>query len=155
MLDSAQGAGGHSRAMSSVLAVLRSVLAVIAGLLVFFLVVAALQGTMTQMYPLPADVDMNDMEAVGRVVMAMPAGAFGLLLAGYAVGAMCGGAVAAAIAAQAKLRHAVIVGVVTTLGGIANFAMLPHPMWVVMIGLPLFIVMAVVGGRVGAAITGR
>lgn len=131
---------------------LRSFLSVFAGLIVFSLVVTVLQGMMAQVYPLPA-IDPEDPAAIGRAIAGMPAGAFGLLLAGYAVGAMCGGAVASAIATRARMRHALIVGVVTTLGGIANFVLLPHPLWVVLSGLPLFIAMALVGGRLGLALT--
>ncbi|MBL9106358.1 MAG: hypothetical protein JNL82_35880 [Myxococcales bacterium] len=141
--------------MSNLPAILRSVVAVVAGLLVFFVVVMVVQGAMAQVYPLPAGVDVRDMEAIGRAVLAMPAGAFGLLLAGYAIGALCGGMVAAASAARAEMRHAIIVGAVTTLGGVANFVMLPHPTWVVLLGLPLFLIMAAIGGRIGVALTRR
>lgn len=128
---------------------LRSVLAVVAGLAVFFVAVSMLQGSMQQVYPPPPGFDPQDFEAVRRHVAGMPAGAFGLLLAVYAVGGFCGGAVAAGIAVDRKLRAAGIVGGLTMLIGIANFAMLPHPLWVVCVGVPLFVVAAVLGGLIG------
>lgn len=143
-----RGAGGDTFAR-----MIRSILAVLAGLMVFFIAVTVLQGMMVQLYPLPAGIDPNDLEALKRALMGMPAGAFAVLLAAYAVGAMCGGAVAAAVAGRRKMLHAAIVGGLTMLAGIANFARLPHPSWVVLVGVPLFVVMALIGGRLGLRLT--
>jgi hypothetical protein len=131
----------------------RSVLVVFAGLVVFSLVVTTLQSAMVRLYPLPAGLDMTDVEAVERAIVGMPAGAFAVLLAGNAVGAMCGGAVTAALATQRKRTHAAVIGGLTTLAGLANFLQWPHPTWVVAVGLPLFMVMALAGGLLGQRLT--
>lgn len=44
---------------------------------------------------------------------------------------------------------AALVGGVATLGGAANFLMLPHPAWVVAVGMPTFLAAALLGGRIG------
>jgi hypothetical protein len=149
-LDSAQGGRGHFRAERLMI---RSILAVFAGLMIFLITVTVLQGMMVVAYPLPPGIDPNDAEALKQALIGMPAGAFGVLLAAYAVGAMCGGAVAAAIAGSKRVTHAAVVGGVATLAGIANFATLPHPAWVVIVGVPMFMVMAVAGGLLGQRLT--
>lgn len=129
---------------------MRNVLAVIAGLMVFSFIVMTWQGVvMPRVYPLPAWVDMNDMESLKQGIKEMPNAAFGLLLVGYALGTACGGAVAAAIGARRPMLCAAIVGGLTTVGGILNFVSLPHPTWVVIVGLPMYMLMALIGGRGG------
>ena len=133
---------------------MRSVLAVIVGLFVFFIVVMTWQGgVMSAVYPLPASVDTNDMESLKAGILAMPAGAHGLLLVGYALATACAGAVAAAIADRRRMVCAAIVGGFATLGGILNFVALPHPTWVMVVGLPMYMVMALLGGRGGLRLT--
>jgi hypothetical protein len=133
---------------------MRSVLAVIVGLFVFFIVVMTWQGgVMAAVYPLPEWVDPNDMESVKAGILVMPAAAHGLLLVGYALATACAGAVAAAVADRRRMTCAAIVGGLATLGGILNFVALPHPTWVVVVGLPMYMVMALIGGRLGLRLT--
>jgi hypothetical protein len=129
---------------------LRSVLVVLAGVIVFLIVLAGLQGLMGRVFPLPAGVDVNDPESLGRAVMAMPTAAFLALLGAYAAASLAGGAIAARLANRAPVGHALAVGVLATAAGVANFAAISHPAWVVAIGLPLFPGMTWLGGRLGA-----
>lgn len=133
---------------------MRSVLAVIAGLILFVLIVMTWQGTvMPRVYPLPTWVDMNDLESIKKGIAAMPDGAFAALLAGYALATTCAGMVAAAIGPRRPMLCAGIVGGLTMLGGVMNFATLPHPLWVVIVGVPMYMVAALVGGRLGMRLT--
>lgn len=134
---------------------MRNVLAVLAGLVMFFLIVTTWQGvTMPRAYPLPEWADPNDMESIKRALGEMPAGAFGLLLAGYALATACGGAIAGAIGARPRVC-ALVVGGLTLLGGVLNFMALPHPAWAVVVGVLLFPIAAVAGGRVGEKLAAR
>lgn len=133
---------------------MRNVLAVLAGLVMFFLIVTTWQGVaMQQAYPLPAW-DPNDPDSIRQVFGGMPAGAFGLLLVGYALATACGGAIAGAIGARPRVC-ALVVGGFTLLAGVLNFMALPHPAWVVVVGVLLFPIAAVAGGRAGERLAAR
>ena len=132
---------------------LRSILAVLAGLVLGMFVITAVESLIAWVYPMPA-FDPKDPAALKAAMAGMQTGAWGMLLAGWAFGALASGLLAARLAARfetgAPLRHALAVGVVQTAGAAANFAMLPHPTWVVVCGLLVFVPMAALGGRIGA-----
>ena len=132
---------------------LRSFLAVLAGLALGIFVITAVESIIPMVYPLPKAVDPSDPEALRAMMAGMPTGVFVILMAGWTFGALAGGLLAARLAStwfhRAPLAHALAVGVVQTSGAIANFAMLPHPTWVLVAGLVVFIPMALLGGKLG------
>jgi hypothetical protein len=102
---------------------------------------------------MPRAVDPKDTEALRTMMAGMPVGVFVILMLGWMLGALTGGLLAARLAStwfhRAPLVHALAVGAVQTAGAIANFTLLPHPTWVLVAGLVVFIPMALVGGRLG------
>lgn len=132
---------------------LRSILVVIAGLVLGMLVITAIESMIPMVYPLPP-FDPNDPAALHAALAALPTPAFVILVLGWAFGALASGVLAARLARKFEtgvpLRHALAVGVVQTVGAVANFAMLPHPTWVLVVGLVVFVPMALLGGKIGA-----
>ncbi|HEY0137703.1 MAG TPA: hypothetical protein VGB85_26640 [Nannocystis sp.] len=132
---------------------LRSILAVLAGLVLGMFVITAVESIIPMVYPMPRAVDPRDIEAMRTTLAGMPVGVFVILMLGWILGALAGGLLAARLAStwfhRAPLRHALAVGVVQTIGAVTNFAMLPHPTWVLIAGLVVFIPMALLGGRLG------
>jgi hypothetical protein len=137
---------------------LRSILVVIAGLVLGMFVITAIESMIPMAYPLPP-FDPNDPAALRAALGSMPTGVFVILVAGWAFGALAAGVLAARLALKfetgAPLRHALAVGIVQTAGVGVNFAMLPHPTWVLVVGLVVFVPMALLGGKVGAGGGGR
>ncbi len=132
---------------------LRSVLAVLAGLVLGMFTIMAVESVIPLVYPMPRAIDPADTDAMRTTLANMPVGAFVILMAGWALGALSGGLLAARLATtwfyKAPLAHALAVGLVQTAGAIANFTMLPHPTWVLVAGLVVFIPMALLGGALG------
>lgn len=131
---------------------LRSILVVLAGLVLGMFVITAVESLIPMVAPLPA-VDMHDSAALRAMLAGLPGGVYAMLFAGWGFGALASGLLAARLAARfhtgVPRRHALAVGVVQTVGAAANFAMLPHPTWVVVCGLLVFVPMALLGGAVG------
>ena len=89
---------------------------------------------------------LKDPEAIRQVMAVAPTGALLVVLVGWALGSFAGGYTAAKISSSAPMRHALIVGVLLTVAGVANDLMLPSPAWF-WVGLLLFIPAAWTGAR--------
>jgi hypothetical protein len=107
----------------------RSFLAVIAGAVVAFALVAAIEAAGHAAYPVPADVEFSDPQALAAYVQAMPLGAWLFVLAAWVLAAL-GGGVAAGLIARRRLReHAAVVGALVLAATVANLLMVAHPAW--------------------------
>ena len=114
---------------------LRSILAVLAGVLVMGITVAAVQWLGHSIFPPPAGVDPTDHDAMIALIASMPVMALAFVLFAYAFGTFLGAYTAATISAAHKRGAAIAVGVVMLALVGLNFSMIPHPLWMVVIGL--------------------
>ena len=121
--------------------ILRTFLAVLAGLIVGYVIITVFETVSTLVYPLPPGVDPMDIEALRAIVDLIPAGAFVFIIAGWGVGAFAGSWLAGRIATRQKAPHGLVVTVLLTLGGLFTLLTIPHPVWVWAVGLA-----ALVGG---------
>ena len=127
---------------------LRSILAVVAGLIVSMIVTFAIQQISHRMYPLPEGTDMNDMEALSKLLSTMPIGAHLIVLLSWELGAFLGSGVAALIAGRAHCTHAGIIGTFVLVGTIANlFILRGHPDWMIVLGLLLPLPVSLLAGK--------
>jgi hypothetical protein len=108
---------------------IRSALVLLAGVVVSVLVVILMDGVVTRIYPLPAGTDPNNMESLRQAVATLPAGAFLLLVAGWALAAAAGSYLAARLATQSAATHGLIVALFVLVATVANMARIPHPIW--------------------------
>ena len=115
--------------------VLRSVLAIFAGLFVGFLAVLGGEMIGHHAYPPPSGMDIHNAESLSEAMKAMPGGAFVAVLLSWAVGTFAGAWVTARIAAVGKLWHGLVIGGTFLAAGLANMLMIPHPGWVMVVGL--------------------
>jgi hypothetical protein len=90
---------------------------------------------------------LADPEAIGQLLATAPAGAFLVVLAGWALGTLAGGLVAARLAPRAPAGHAAAFGVIVALAGVANNLMLPPPAWFWVAGVAVPIAAGLVAAR--------
>lgn len=117
----------------------RNIAAVIAGVIVGGGIIFLAEMVGASFYPLPAGVDMGDPEQARATVAARPAGAMVMVLLGWCLGALGGGALAARLARHAPDRHALVVGAILLALAVLNMVMLPHPLWMwpaAIVGVP-------------------
>ena len=103
----------------------RTVLGLVAGIVVAFATVFLIDMAGHQIYPLPTDLNMDDYEAVGAYVQSRPAGASAFVLLAWLLAAVDGGLLAAMISRRAWTVWAVA-GVVAV-AGLATVLMISHP----------------------------
>ncbi|GAA4296592.1 hypothetical protein GCM10023183_03580 [Nibribacter koreensis] len=116
------------------------------GFITIFLVELVAQ----QVYPLPSEVNLQDPEAMGAYMANAPMGSLVLVLMAYALGSFLGGMVAARLAPNKKMVHAIVVGILLLLAGIANFYLLPHPIWFIISAVIIYPLMSFFGGAMGS-----
>ncbi len=103
----------------------KAVLGMVAGIVVAFATVFAIDLAGHQIYPLPSDLNMTDPEAVGAFIRTMPGAALAIVVIAWFAGALDGGLVAALISRRAWTVWPVAAAV--AVGGIVNVLMIPHP----------------------------
>ncbi|WP_181305425.1 hypothetical protein [Rufibacter sp. XAAS-G3-1] len=128
----------------------RSILAVLGGAAIGVFTISLVEYMSHQLYPLPTQLNLNDRAAMGAALTNQPDAALLLVLFGYAIGSFFGGMVAARFARSRRVAHAVAVGLLLLVMGIANLFAFPHPLWFVVVSLLLYLPMAYFGGMMSA-----
>ena len=116
---------------------MRMAVGILAGIVVAFLCVFAVEMIGHSLYPPPAGLDVNDPADQARLMDAMPAAAKALVLLAWFAGALAGAWTANRIAGRSIAGWAVALLVIAA--GVATMLMIPHPawMWAGGIALPL------------------
>lgn len=123
----------------------KHVLAILGGLVCGAIVIAIVQLISHTLYPLPDGLSIADHEAMAEHIQHLPIGAFILVLASWALGALVAGFVAARLDKPHGRVPAILSGVVLTLYGFLTLLFIEHPLWFWVAGLSLFVPMAYFG----------
>jgi hypothetical protein len=117
---------------------IRSILAIVLGILIATIVTWVVQFPCAVLYPLPKELSPDDTEAFRAYVATLPVGAFLLVLLSWFAGAFCGAWLAARIVRRLPLVHALIVAAVQLAAGLYELLRLPHPTWFLVASLLVF-----------------
>lgn len=128
---------------------LRRILAITAGIVVFTVVVMLMDGVSHQLHPMPHDMDPQDRVMMMHHMSVAPFGAMFVVMMGWIIGTLAGAFTAARISTTHKRLAAGIVGALAFAGTTMNLFMLPHPWWMVAGGLAGIAVMAYLGWKLG------
>src|SRR5205823_1202661 len=111
---------------------IRSILAIVAGLVVaiiLFMAVELLGGLLFPFAPPPGVDPWTNPEAMKTHIASLPLAAFLLVLAGWFLGTFCATVLALRIARRAPAVHALILCGVLLLTALLNLLSFPHPTW--------------------------
>jgi hypothetical protein len=106
---------------------MRMTLGIVAGIVVAFLCVFAVEIVGHSLYPTPAGLDVNDPADQVRLMAAMPTAAKAVVLVAWFIGALAGAWVANRIAGHSIAGW--VVALLVIAAGIATMLMIPHPAW--------------------------
>ena len=129
---------------------LRSILSVLAGVIAGMVVIYGVEMLGHYVYPVPEGLDFKDKEAIKAYIEEAPAGALWFVVLAWALGSFAGGLVASVIAKQTNILHALIVGGLLMIAGIINLVSIPHPTWMWIAGLMVYLPFAWLGGVIGS-----
>jgi hypothetical protein len=125
-------------------------LAVGLGLLAGILAIVISEGISGMLYPLPAEINPADMEAInGFMRNDASIEMFLIVLLGYALGAFAGGFTASWFERlqPIRLRAALITGGILMVFGMMNLFMIYHPVWFWVSSLLVYLPAAWLGGK--------
>lgn len=133
----------------------KNILAVVLGLIASFIIILLLEGVGHAIYPPPADLDINDIDAIKAFTSTAPSIVFILVIIAYAVGSIIGGLVSAVVAVNNKMSKAITVGGILMGLGAYNLFMIPHPIWTIVISIFVFIPCSYAGGYWGIKVSAK
>lgn len=125
----------------------RSILAVVAGLIVGGLIVAGIEYLGHIIYPPPDGLDLTNPEAIREFASAAPTSARLVVLLAWFLGPFGGGWLAARLATRSPMTHALIVGAFFLIGDLVNLITIPSPVWMWIGGLVAPPLAAYLAGR--------
>lgn len=132
-------------------AILKNVLAVVAGLIIGSVINMGIIMVSGQIIPPPSGADVTTVEGLKASMHLFTPVNFLFPFLAHALGTLAGSAVAARFAATRRLIAALIVGLFFLAGGTANVFMLPSPLWFTITNLGLaYLPMAYIGYKVSA-----
>ena len=112
--------------------IVRSVGAVITGLVVSMFFVVGTEIMWAVVYPFPPGVDPHDIEVCKAHIVQLPADAFVIAVAGWGLAVLSGAWVATRLGAGRHPAHGIVVGSILLAAAVMNMSMLPYPIgfWV-------------------------
>ncbi len=128
----------------------RVLLAVIAGLVLGGVVVAAVQSLNYLLFPAPPGLDPHKPEDLAKLMAQIPLAALLMVELSYVAGSLVAGFVAGKIAARRPALVALILGVALTGFNLLNLAQIPHPLWMALLTTATFLPLTWLGGRLAA-----
>ncbi len=136
--------------------IVRTVGALLAGIVVGSAVNMALVTIGPSVIPPPEGVDVSDMESIAASIHRFEAQHFVFPFLAHALGTLCGALVGFLVATRHKALIAYLIGALSFMGGVAASRMIPAPMTFVAIDLALaYFPMAWLAVRLGAAAKSR
>jgi hypothetical protein len=108
--------------------------------------VGMVEGVGHILFPLPQGIDATDIESLKTNMDRIPVGSMLFVLLGWVIGSGSGSALAVWIS-RSTVVPGLIVGGMLMAGGIATMAMLPHPVWFLVLGCLVFLPSAWLGAQ--------
>lgn len=123
----------------------RNILSVIAGLATAMITFAITESINSSLHPAPANIDFKNAEAVASYFNNQPISFWLLVLLGWMIGSLLCGFLIKKISKSNHKNLPIIAGIILTLSAVANFFLLPHPTWFIIVGLLVFIPTTLLG----------
>ena len=128
--------------------ILRSVGAVIAGLIATVFVIGV-EWMSSILHPFPAGADPTDLETCRAHVARYPTGVLLLCFSGWGLGVVTSSWLAARLGPKRHAAHGIAVGLILLSLVVANMAMLPYPVWFWILSLTVLPACSWFGARLG------
>jgi len=131
--------------------IVRNILAVVLGIVACFVAKFIIISISGSIIPPPEGMDMNDLESIKANAHLFQPKHFIMPFLDHSLGSLVGGSVAAFVAADRKITFALVIGAIHIIGGIIAAAIIPAPIWFIVLDLVVaYIPMAYLGGFIAA-----
>ena len=123
------------------------ILSIIAGLAGGWLVVFAGEAIIHQIYPLPEIKNFDDKEFLSQLMNSLPNYYFILLLVNWVLSVVVAGMITSKLVKSNWQKATLIVSIIMLLGAVINMIMIPHPLWVKIVTIFIYLPFGYIGGR--------
>ncbi|MES2477972.1 MAG: hypothetical protein V4561_02720 [Bacteroidota bacterium] len=124
------------------------ILSVIAGITTGWIIVAIADIVVHSFFPLPQNFDYKNKEALKVFAEKLPNSAFIMMIFFWAISVFSGGLVTGKIAKENWQRTCLITGVILLIATIGNLSLIPHPIWVKVITVLMYLPLAYLGAKI-------
>ena len=129
--------------------ILKNILAVVISLIIGGMVNISIIMISGSVIPPPAGANLTTMEGLQTAMPLMEPKHFLMPFLAHALGTLVGAILASSMAANYKIKFAMIIGICFLVGGIMNIFMLPSPVWFTIVDLGFaYIPIAYLGGKI-------
>lgn len=129
----------------------RNIISVVVGIIVSIIIIIIGEALVHIINPIPADIDINDPDALKAFISASPVSLHLIILLNYGLACFVGGLIAASIAIDKKMNKAMSLGGIFM--GVGMFSLITlHPLWVVICSVFVFLPCAYFGGMMSLKI---
>ncbi|MBL7884424.1 MAG: hypothetical protein JNL69_10180 [Bacteroidia bacterium] len=128
---------------------LRNILSIVIGTILGIIVIQIIQILGHLINPPPADLDITNVEAINAYIASAPAIVFVLVIVSYAIGSFVGAFTSIFVSKEKHMSHAINIGGILMGLGAINLFTIPHPIWMIIVSLLVFLPSAYLGARVG------
>lgn len=129
--------------------IVRSVAAVLAGLVAAMVLIVGVEVVSSFLHPLPEGADHNDPEVMKAHVANYPTAGLLLGAVGWGLTVFVSAWLATRLGSKRHLAHGVLVGALLLTAALFNMAMLPYPIWFWIFNLIAFPAGAWYGAKLG------
>ncbi|MDA0683133.1 MAG: hypothetical protein O2797_03910 [Bacteroidetes bacterium] len=126
---------------------MKRLLSIIAGVVVGGIVVGIVESVGHLIWPPPPGLDITNPDDLARLMESIPAGALVFVVLGWTLGAIAGGFTAGKISEDPTYLPSIFAGGILMTLGIVTLFMIPHPVWMWIMGIVLPVPCAWWGGR--------
>ena len=126
---------------------LRTLLAVVAGVITAMLLMLALEAAGLMLFPPPAGLQINNEADLALLVEMSSTSKKAWVVFGWALASLAGGWIAARISRRHPRGAALAVATLIVIGVVMNAMAIPHPLWMNALGVLLPVPMALFGAR--------
>lgn len=102
--------------------------------------------------PPPANIDLTDIEAINNYIASAPVIVFVIVIFSYFIGSFVGAFSSVFVSKEKHMSHAINIGGILMGLGAINLFTIPHPIWMIVISLLVFLPAAYLGARLAIKI---
>ncbi len=123
-------------------------ISIVPGILSGWLIVYVGELLLHGIFPPPSNINYEDYDALKLYMRDLPAYYFIGMLLIWSLSAYTGGMVTGKLAKANWRRACITTGLILMAGNIANFIMIPHPIWVNIAAVIMYLPLAYLGGKI-------
>ena len=130
-------------------AILKSLIAILVGLVTAMVLIVVIQMISSTMHPMPEGLSPENAQAMSEWVMSLPASAFILVLASYFIATFDGVLLACWLAPNQPRAHGLVVFALLAAGAAINLMTITHPGWFVGATIVVYLMAFAMGDWLG------